>query len=266
MRSHRYRVLLIGASIVALAALAGVLWTRRGQPDPDAWEHIQATGVLRVGMDASYPPFEWVDEAGAFHGYDVALARELAARWGVQVEFVNIHFDGLYDALYTERVDLLLSALPYDQMLTRDVRYSEPYFAAGQVLMVPQSDTDTASVDALRGASVAVELGAAAHQLARSLDRDRALGWEVVPYRELEEAAYAVASGEAAALLCDRVSAVALLPVHPLRIAGEPLTDEPFVIAVRPDSPQLLRQVNEALAQFAADGTLERLAQEWLTP
>ncbi len=263
---HRRHLILAALAALALIALLAAWWTRQGQARRETWDQIQAQGVLRVGMDASYPPFEWVDENGTFHGYDVALAEELARRWGVQVVFVNIHFDGLYDALYTQRVDLLLSALPYDEMLTRDARYSQPYFAAGQVLLVPQADTTTEAPADLRAGRVAVEMGATAHQLARSLDRDRALGWQVLPFRELDEAAAAVASGQADALLCDRVSALALLAAHPLRMAGEPLTDEPFVIAVSPDAPRLLREVDAALADWSADGTLQRLAQEWLMP
>jgi ABC-type amino acid transport substrate-binding protein len=251
---------------LALMALGALLWTRQGHQRRETWDRIQARGALRVGMDASYPPFEWVDEAGAFHGYDVALGRALAARWGVEIEFINIHFDGLYDALYTGRVDLLLSALPYDRMLTRDVRYSQAYFAAGQVLLVPTADETTASPADLRGGTVAVELGATGHQLARSLDRDRALAWEVTPFRELDEAARTLVAGEADALICDRVSALALLAAYPLRVAGEPLTDEPFVIAVRPEAPRLLGEVDAALAAWQADGMLEHLAQEWLAP
>ncbi len=264
MTARRYAG--IAVAVLGALALIALLWGRQGQNHDDAWERIQVQGLVRIGMDASYPPFEWVDQDGAFHGYDVALAERLAARWGVQVEFVNIHFDGLYDALYTMRVDMLISALPYDQMLTRDVRYSQPYFSAGQVLLVPQSDGTTTLPTDLRGASVAVELGATGHQLARTLDRDRALGWQIQPYRELDNAAQAVMAGEAAALLCDRVSALALLAQYPLRLAGEPLTYEPFVIAVRPDSPRLLREVDATLAEWQADGTLERLAHDWLAP
>ena len=55
-------------------------------------------------MDASYPPFEVVDEQGSYRGLDVDLAQALASRWGVEVAFVNIAFDGLYDALLARQV------------------------------------------------------------------------------------------------------------------------------------------------------------------
>ncbi len=252
--------------LLVLATMLAYAWVQTRQTRQDTWDRVQARGVVRVGMDASYPPFAWVDGAGTFYGLDVALGHELAARWGVEIEFVNVHFDGLYDALYTGRVDLLLSALPYDRMLTRDVLYSQPYFAAGQVMLVAKTEAAPGSVAALRGAAVAVELGATAHQLARTLDRDRGLDLDVRPFRELDEAAQAVIAGEADALLSDRVSALALVVEHPLRITGEPLTDEPFVIAVRPDSPRLLREIDAALSDWQADGTLDAMGKRWLLP
>jgi ABC-type amino acid transport substrate-binding protein len=250
----------------ALVVAAALVWAGGAGARRDTWDRVQTRRVLRVGMDASYPPFEWLDHQGHFQGMDVALARALAARWQVELDLVNIHFDGLYDALYTGRVDLLLSALPYDRMLTRDVLYSQSYFAAGQVLLVAADHTGVQSANDLRGRAVAVEMGATGHQLARTLDRDRGLGLAVMPFRELDEAARAVVAGQADALVCDRVSAMALLAAYPLRTAGEPLTDEPFVMAVRPDSPRLLREINAALAEWRADGTLERLSDEWLVP
>ena len=85
-------------------------------------------------MDASFPPFEVVDGDGRFVGFDVDLATALAERWGVGVRFVDVHFDGLYDALQADKFDLIISALPYDRTMTRDVAYSVSYYDAGELL------------------------------------------------------------------------------------------------------------------------------------
>src|SRR5690606_37665238 len=88
-------------------------------------------GTWRVGLDPSFPPFEMLDANGQIIGFDVALAQELAALWGLEVEFVSIGFDSLLDAVRTGQVDSVVSAYPYDPRLTRDVRFSTPYFEAG---------------------------------------------------------------------------------------------------------------------------------------
>ena len=52
-----------------------------------------------MAMDASFPPFEDLDEAGQPVGFDVDLAQAIAARWGVQLQIEGVGFDGLVDAV-----------------------------------------------------------------------------------------------------------------------------------------------------------------------
>ena len=228
------------------------------------WERIQREGVLRVGMDASYPPFEWIDERGKFVGYDVDLARELAQRWDVEPQFVNVHFDGLYDALQTEKIDLIISALPYDRTKTQDLLYSDPYFNAGQVLVAPRGNISIQSVEDLDGKRVGVELGARAHQLLRQLARDRGVTAEIVTGRRPGEVFSLLGEGDVEALICDRVTAYDRMEGEEMRIVEPPLTSAPFVIAARSDSGTLIRKVDEALDVWQESGFLVDLEQRWL--
>jgi ABC-type amino acid transport substrate-binding protein len=271
---HKVLRWLMPALVAALLLLLvvglwrGGHWASFWQRDV-TWERIQRDGLLRVGMDASYPPFEVVTDDGEFRGLDVDLARALGERWGVEVVMVNVHFDGLYDALRTNRFDLIISALPYDRTMTRDLRYSQSYFDAGQVLLVDGRRDEVESLDDLLddggdAVSIAVELGAEAHHLAHQLARDEGLALEVLPRRELVEAVALLRSGEADGLICDRVTAYGLLREHgDLRIAGPPLTSEPLVIAALIDAPLLMEQVNAALSEWQADGTLEAIRARW---
>lgn len=244
--------------VLALRLLRGAL-----QRDP-TWARIQHDRVLRVGMDASFPPFGVVDEQGGFSGLDVDLATALAERWGVQVRFSNVGFDGLYDALKIGKFDLIISALPYDRTMTRDLLYSPSYFNAGQVLLARSDDQRLRSFDDLEGKVVAVELGSEAHQLVRRLARDKGMRLEVSAQREAEQAVALLRQGQADALVCDRVTAYGYMRgTDDLRLVGEPLTDEPYVIAARPDSPLLMEQVTEALEEWRANGTLEEMLGRW---
>jgi len=256
------------ARVVGLVAALAVVWALLRalgplRPQDQVWERIQTQGLLRVGMDASYPPFENVDQQGQFSGLDVDLADALARRWGVQVRYVNVHFDGLYDALRSDKFDLIISALPYDRTMTRDVIYSVSYFNAGQVLLASGQSADWMLAD-LAGRRVAVELGAEGHQLARTLARDKGLSMEVLPTRELQQAVDLLRQGEVSAVICDRVAALACVQQYPeLQIVGEPLTQQPYVIAALPLAPILMQEVNDALQEWQADGYLEQLQTKW---
>ena len=257
------------AMIAALAIMAiSVAWCLGGQrerPDP-IWERIQRDGIIRVGMDASFPPFEVLDERGQFLGYDVDLANELAHRLGIrEAAFINIHFDGLYDALLDGKCDIILSALPFDRYRTEDVIYSTPYFYAGQVMVVGIAGIDTIKQpDDLDGKAVAVEMGSEAHYIVRQLSLRQGLALEVRTMYTADEALDLARSGQADAAIADAVTVYSYMARHrDIWPVGEQLSDEPYVIAVPLAGRVLVDKINRALAAMAEDGYMDALLQGW---
>ncbi len=251
--------------VLALLTVVSAIWVllSPGEPTKDqTWERIQREGVMRVAMDASYPPFEFIDAQGNLVGYDVDLAYELARRFGVDAEFVIISFDGLYDALRVQRVDLILSALPLDLRLTEDVAYSHPYFNAGQVLVVRAEEIGIGGIHDLAERSVGVEWGSMGDVEARQLLRRT--NFELYPYPTPEEALGALRDGEVDATIADTVSVYQFSRQHGgIKIAGPPVTDDPYVIATLLNSYILQEQLNEAILDLSSGGFLDRLRMRW---
>ena len=98
----------MGLTTILLAGLIRQLWPR----DDGTLAQIQQRGTLRVGLDASFPPFENIAADGQIVGLDVDIAQAIATDLGVEPELVNIGFDGLYDALLARRVIWLFPACP----------------------------------------------------------------------------------------------------------------------------------------------------------
>ncbi|MCP5094583.1 MAG: transporter substrate-binding domain-containing protein, partial [Chloroflexi bacterium] len=132
------------------------------QSEDATWERIQETGIIKIGLDPTYPPFEVADENGLY-GLDIDLANAIAAELGLQTEFVLFGYDGLYDALATHQADILISALVIVPGNMKDFAYSKPYFNAGELLIVQDGDTDIEEMSDLNGRSLSVELGAQGH-------------------------------------------------------------------------------------------------------
>jgi len=230
-----------------------------GEVRDRTWERIEGQGVLRVGMDASYPPFELWDEVG-LRGYDVDLALALGREWGVEVDFENITFDGLYDALKVERVDIIISALPYDPLLTQDVAYSYSYFDAGQVLVV-RKEMAMAKVGDLSGGRVGLELGSRGDLEARRLEQRMVL--ERKAYLSPQEVLEALRDEKIDAGIVDAVSAYQFMQEEGrLRIVQQ-VTEEPYVMAVPMKAPILLEKVNGAIIKWRETGFLEELREKW---
>jgi len=232
-------------------------------PADDSWEQIRETGVLRIGLDPTYPPFENAD-GEELRGFDVDLARALAAELGLEVQFAYIAYDGLYDALATGRVDVLISALVIRPEQMKDFAYSDPYFNAGQVLLVPAGEQEIADMADLSGRNLAVELGSQGHYEATQWQR-RIRDLSIETFNSPDETLDAVVAGRAAAGLVDSISGRLYLREHDtLRLAGPPVTVEPFAMVVRIEDERLLEAINKSLEELEEDGRIEQIRDRWL--
>jgi ABC-type amino acid transport substrate-binding protein len=229
------------------------------------WNHLLETGVLRVGMDASFPPFEAVRADGSLVGFDVDLVREVSRRLAVEPQFVaNLPYDGLYDALTAQRVDVVISALVINPARREDYAYSASYFDAGEVLVVPEGEDGIQAMGDLQGQRLAVALGTEGDQEARRWAR-RLVDLSVVQHETPGEALGAVVAGDADVALVDRVSALQTLSARSrLSIVGEPVVSVPYAAAVRREDRRLLRAINQALGAMEEDGTMDRLVAKWM--
>ena len=252
-----YRLLPALAALLVLLLLAACN-SARGE----TWRRIQEEGVLRIGVDPTYPPFATL-EGDTLVGIDADLGRALAADLGLEAEFRGIGYDGLYDALATEQVDLLISALVVRPEMMRDFAYSSPYFDAGQVLVVPEGSA-IGGLEEMGGRTLAVELGAEGHVTGTEWQR-RLSGLEVTPYNTADEALGAALAGEADAALVDAISARLFLAASEgLALAGEPVAPEPFAIVFRIEDETLQEAVGESLEGLRRRGELEAIIGRWM--
>jgi polar amino acid transport system substrate-binding protein len=158
----------------------------------------------------------------------------------------------------------VFSALVINPARMADCAYSTSYFDAGEVLVLPEGDYSIRTMDDLDGRRLAVVLGTQGDQEARRWDR-RLSDLTVVQHQTPADALRALEAGEADVALVDHVSALQAIGAgRRLTIVGEPVVAVPYAAAVRRNSRQLLRAINEALGAMEDDGTMDRLVAKWL--
>jgi polar amino acid transport system substrate-binding protein len=251
---------LIMVGLVLLPGLA--LWGWLSLSDDDGTlADIQARGTLRVGLDASFPPFEMINGNNEIVGLDADIARAIAADLGVEAEFVNIGFDGLYDALLARRVDIVLSGLPYDPRWTEDVAYTHNYFNAGQMLVTRLDENSINTVEDLTGHTLAIEWGSQADMEARRLAREID-GITLLRHESAQAALDSLLNGDTDATIVDAVSGASTFP-RGLKIITY-VSDDWYAGAVHIESQALLAAVNQSLTHLNKSGKMAQMQAEWL--
>lgn len=220
-------------------------------------------GELRIGVDASYPPFAVSAPDGTLTGLDIELGNAIALHLNVPIRFVNMGIDGLYDSLKADQVDILISALTVDDWRLHDVRYTRPYFNAGLVL-VSDANQHIESMPDLPGKSLAFEFGGLADAESRIWAR-RVAAFTTQPYELPAYALDAVRMGEADAALVDAVSLRLYLREHPEWLPVQHyITRRSMVIAVQFFRGTTFDAVDGALKDLLQNGTIDSILRKWL--
>lgn len=252
----------IASGLCALLVLQVVQAFRYSRPQNDGTlARVQAVHVLRVGIDASYPPFGQIVD-NQIIGLDADIARTIGMQQGWTIQLVQVGYDGLYDALYTSAVDVLISALPFDP--ARGTAFTRPYFDGGQYLVTRLDTAVPDSMAALEGQSVAVEYGSAGDETARIWERRLHL-LTVQRYDSTRGALDAVRAGKADCALVDHVSALqARHEMGDVQIGLTSVTPETYHVVTRAASLDLAEVLNATLEEMASDGTLAQVIRRWL--
>lgn len=255
------RTCIIGcALLVALLICAAACRPRGGLA------YVRTAGVLRVAVDPSFPPFESVNAEGELVGLDIDLARTIADQLDVEAHFVVISYDALYDALTSGRADVIVSALYPDPSRSHAFLFSRPYFNAGHVLVVT-GESDVTAVGDLAGQPLACVFGTIGHMEILNQTRTMPSSPIVLTVEDPITITRLLHTGEARAVVLDHVSALIAASQDPdLRILDVPVTDEPYVVALRQEDASLKEAIDAALEEMIVDGHLEDLIDRWMVP
>jgi ABC-type amino acid transport substrate-binding protein len=252
------------AVLILIVPFLGFLHDVRmqGQVRDLAWERVQKTHTLRVGMDFGAPPFA-IPANGDVQGFDADLARDLGARLGLDVTIVNTPSDALYDALLTGKVDALIAALPVTPEFRNNVAYSPPYVEMGERAIVRTGSGIVRPGD-LAGKRVGAELGSDGDLAARYLARNTPIHLSSA-YDSGDDALADLRGGALNAVILDGIAARrAVAADQSLGMLQEPVLANGYVIATKRDAPTLTGHLWDALTAARAAGLLDRLEARWL--
>ncbi len=219
-------------------------------------------GEIRIGVDASYPPFATATDSGLF-GIDIDIGNAIGKNLNIPVRFINMGYDGLYDSLKADQADILISALAIDYSRSNDVLFTVPYFNAGLVLVSDQHHKFS-GMSVLGGHSLAYEFGSDANLTARAWLR-RIVPFQLMPYETPDFALDSVRFGLSDAALVDATSSRLYLRQHQgWHVTQTQVTDTLFGIAVAANHGRAWKAVNDGLKALIDDKTIETILRQWL--
>lgn len=228
-------------------------------------EKIKAKGKMVVGTEAQYSPYEFKDLNANFVGCDMWLAKQIADAMGVELEIVDMKFDGIIPAVQAGQVDIGIAAFTRTPERAEVIDYSNLYETSAQLLIVKAGNAETyATKEALAGLKVGAQKGTIQSQLILSalpeselfeLDKYPALGLEVQ-------------NGNIAGLVVDAAVGEALvatsngaLEVSSFHFSAEEASFGKAAVMAK-GNEDLVAVVNEVIDRVVADGSYKQAYDE----
>lgn len=245
------------------AALAAALVLLAGPPAraDGSLDRVIAAKALRVAVELT-APWAMRDAKGELTGFEVDLARRLAADLGVEPVFVERPFAGLLPALAAGEADLVAAGLTITAERARSVLFSDPTNYTGVSLVVPVTTDPDAPPPGTAGTRIAVLADSSDAAVAAVAFPDAT----IVPFASMSEAVAAVLSGEAEAMAGTSPAPEIAAHVYDAQLVLSPegpLSQQADAFALAPADVRLLLFVNSWIAAREADGFLPALREHY---
>jgi His/Glu/Gln/Arg/opine family amino acid ABC transporter permease subunit len=243
--------LMLLIAVLALAACGG----------SSGENQVKSSGVLRVGTEGVYSPFSYHDAAtGELVGYDVDVAKAVADKLGVKVEFVETPWDSMFAALEANRFDVVANEVTINDERKAKYDLSEPYSVGEGVIVTRADDNSIKSLADLKGKVAAENATSNWSEIARKA------GARVEAVEGFTQAIKLLNQGRVDVVVNDSIAVYAYLAEtddKTVKIAGNVGEKSEQGFAARKNSG-LLPDLNKALDELRDDGTLAEISQKYL--
>lgn len=250
-------------------AIGGILLSGAAHAQ-DALERIQSAGTITVATEAAFKPFEYV-ENGEIIGFGSDLLAAFAQDIGVEVEQLDLPFQGILAGLAAGQYDLVATSVAPNPERAQSYAFSRPFATIENVAVVPVDDDAITQLSDLNGLLVGSQLGSSTEAVAREMDEAlKAEGGEgfgdLRLYQTFPDTAFALRSGQVDAIIIGSVTAGEFMNASPdvFKVAfnyGDPVY---LSWVVRPEEKTLLEALNATITRLADSGELYEMQMKWV--
>ncbi|MBF6330044.1 amino acid ABC transporter substrate-binding protein [Nocardia transvalensis] len=238
------------AAVFAVAAATGLL-TACGSSDPN---------VLKVGTEGTYAPFSFQGTDGKLTGYDVEVARAVGDKLGKRVEFVQAPWDAIFAGLESKRFDLVANQVTVSPERQQKYGISQPYTVSQGVIVTRADGASLTTLADLKGKTCAQSSTSNWSKVASGA------GCKVEAVEGFVQAVQLLKDGRVDATVNDTLAVGAYTKQHgqgSVKVSGQTGEVSKQAFAARKDSGALIDDVNRALDELHADGTLAKISDKY---
>ncbi len=219
-----------------------------------------------VGLNAEFPPFEFVSDAGIvdgkYDGIDIAISLKIAEKLGKTLQVENAEFSSILAGVVGGKYDFAASGITATEERKQSVDFSNTYFIAAQNI-ITKADSGILSAADLTDKAVAVIEG----YTGETIVTEQLQLPNIARYKKATDAVLELINGRVDAVVIDSHTAIAMKAANPdqnLVLVTDPVFEtEEYAIAVQKGNTEMLAIINEVLTEMEANGEIEALVAQY---
>ncbi|MBT2287894.1 transporter substrate-binding domain-containing protein [Paenibacillus albidus] len=215
--------------------------------------------TLTLGTSADFPPYEFhkvVDGKDTIVGFDIDIAKDIAADMGAELVVKDLPFDSLLNELSSGRIDMVISGLSPTEERKKAVDLSDIYYKAEQAVVVREADKDKFSnIDALKGAKIGIQTGSIQEDIAKGIE-----GAQLTSLGKISEIVLQLQSNRVDASIMEGPVAKSFVKNVPGLVITDAVLeaeDDGYVVGIKKGNTELLDQVNKTLKRLQSEGKID---------
>ena len=250
--------------MIILISVFAVACGKKQQP-MDLYDVIQQRGKIVVGVKDNLPPFCSKDKDGNFVGFEIDLAKKIASRLlGDEnaVEFVVVTPSNRISMLNSGQADMIIATMTINTSRLAMVDFTEPYYIAGQTVMIKKSSKIKSLYD-FKAKKIGVVFGTTANEVVRTV----APAALIVGYKTYDEAVDALNQGLVDGVAMDDTILMGYKLKDPsLTSISQKYSQEPYGIALRKgtESTRVLEILDGYISNLKSNGEINQLKVKWV--
>ena len=231
-----------------------------------------ADGILVMATNASFPPYEFVGDDGAFAGIDVEIAGLIAEKLGLKLEIQDVEFGSIIGGVQSGKFDMGMAGMTVTDERKESVNFSTTYATGVQSIIVKEG-SDIKSFDdffnedgTVKNIMIGVQQDTTGDIYCSDTVENGGVGEEhVTQFKTGNDAVQALVSGKVDAVIIDNEPAKSYVSVNEgLTILDTAYTEEEYAICVAKENTALLEAIDSALASLKAEGKIDEVIGKYI--
>ena len=263
-------IMLVVGFAVGLVS-APFLMPQKSTATDTVWENIQKTHIIKIGTDATWPPYQFRDNSSNIVGFEVDLAQACADKLGLTIEWHDVSFDTIILSVQNGQYDMGVSGFSVTPERLPQVSFTLPHSTTeGQVIML-QSTMAAKNITTVNSLADFKTLGITVGVQSGNVEEDelRAAGVTIHTWSDSASPFLDMVSGNPSVQAVYAETPITTSWIAQFQTEGKQAgvvykhPYYPVAFLVAKGSTTLLDKMNGALTQLIYDGTVDQLKAKW---